>query len=78
MFKAVLFGRVQQEAKTENEMCINRGEPLYTNLCRLKQKVEPEDSKNVVYAVECETCGVHYIERLVSTCVPEIYCLMGL
>ena len=38
-----------------------RGETLYTNLCRLKQKVELEDYKNVVYAVECETCGVQYI-----------------
>ena len=38
-----------------------RGETLYTNMCRLKQKVELEDYKNVVYAVECETCGVQYI-----------------
>ena len=48
-----------------------RGETLYTNLCRLKQKVELEDYKNVVYAVECETCGVQYIGRRVSTFVTE-------
>ena len=34
------------------------------NLCRLKQKVEMEDFKNVVYAVEYETCGVHYIGEM--------------
>ena len=38
-----------------------RGETLYMNLCRLKQKVEMEDCKNMVYALECETCGVQYI-----------------
>ena len=38
-----------------------RGETLYTKLCRLKQRVEPENWKNVVYAIECETCGVHYV-----------------
>ena len=39
----------------------NRGETLYTKLCRLKQRVEPENWKNVVYAIECETCGVHCV-----------------
>ena len=41
------------------------------NLCKLKQKVELEDYKNVVYTVECETCGTHYIGRRVSTFVTE-------
>ena len=38
-----------------------KGETLYTHLCKLKQKVELEDRKNVIYAVECETCGVQYV-----------------
>ena len=48
-----------------------KGEVLYTHLCKLKQKVELEDRKNVMYAVECETCvvqnvgetGQHYCDR---------------
>ena len=38
-----------------------RGETLYTHLCKLKQRVELEDRKNVVYAVECKTCGIPYV-----------------
>ena len=38
-----------------------KGETLYTKLCRLKQTVELEDWKDVVYAIGCETCGVHYM-----------------
>ena len=38
-----------------------RGETIYTNVCKLKQKVELENWKNVVYSVECETCGLNYI-----------------
>ena len=37
------------------------GETIYTNVCKLKQKVELENWKNVVYSVECETCGLNYI-----------------
>ena len=40
-----------------------RGETLYTKLCRLKQRVEPENWKNVVYAIECKTCRVHHVEE---------------
>ena len=38
-----------------------RGETIFTNVCKLKQKIELEDWKNVVYTIECETCGLHYI-----------------
>ena len=38
-----------------------KGETIYTNVCKLKQKKELEERKNVIYAVECETCGLHYI-----------------
>ena len=38
-----------------------RGETIYTNVCKLKQKKELEERKNVIYAVECGTCGLHYI-----------------
>ena len=38
-----------------------KGKTFYTHLCKLKQKVELEDRKNVIYAVECETCGVQYV-----------------
>ena len=38
-----------------------KGETIYTNVCKLKQKKELEERKNVIYAVECGTCGLHYI-----------------
>ena len=38
-----------------------RGVRLYIHLCKLKQRVELEDRKNVVYAVECKTCGIPYV-----------------
>jgi len=38
-----------------------RGETIYTNVCKLKQKVELENWKDVVYSVQCETCGLCYI-----------------
>jgi len=38
-----------------------KGETLYTKLCRLKQKTEMMDQKDVIYAVECDTCGVLYV-----------------
>ena len=40
-----------------------RRETVYTNLCKLKQKVEFEDCKDVIYSVPCETCGVRYIGK---------------
>ena len=36
-------------------------ETIYTNLCKLKQKVEFEDCKDVIYSVPCKKCGVRYI-----------------
>ena len=38
-----------------------RRETIYTNLCKLKQKVKFEDCKDVIYSVPCEKCGVRYI-----------------
>ena len=38
-----------------------KGETLYSNLCKLKQKVDMDYWKDVVYAVRCGTCGVCYI-----------------
>ena len=40
-----------------------RRETIYTNLCKLKQKVDFEDPdcKDVIYSVPCEKCGVRYI-----------------
>ena len=38
-----------------------QGETLYTHLCKLKQRVELEDRKNVICAVECKTCGIQYV-----------------
>jgi hypothetical protein len=36
-------------------------ETLYSNLCKLKQRTEREEIKNVVYSVPCGDCGVRYI-----------------
>ena len=35
-----------------------RRETIYTNLCKLKQKVEFEGCKDVIYSVPCKKCGV--------------------
>ena len=45
-----------------------KGETLYTHLCKLKQTVELENRKNVIYAVECETCGVQYVGETQHCC----------
>ena len=37
------------------------GESLYSNLCKLKQRTEREECKNVVYSVPCGDCGIRYI-----------------
>ena len=37
------------------------GETLYSNLCKLKQRTEREECKNVVYSVPCGDCGIRYI-----------------
>ena len=42
------------------------GETLYSNLCKLKQRREWEECKDVVYSVPCGDCGVHYIGELGS------------
>ena len=36
-------------------------ETLYTQLCKLKQKVNFEDCKDVVYSVPCVKCGLRYM-----------------
>ena len=38
-----------------------KGETLYSKLCKIKHRSDPEKRKNVVYAIECETCGDHFI-----------------
>ena len=38
-----------------------KGETLYSNLCKLKQKGDKEDNKDLVYSVPCGTCGVRYV-----------------
>ena len=47
------------------------GETLYNKLCRLKQTVELEDWKDVVYAIGCDTCGVHYVGQPASITMTE-------
>ena len=37
-----------------------KGETTYTNVCKLKQRKDSEEIKNVIYAVECGKCGLHY------------------
>ena len=34
---------------------------MYTNLCKLKQKVNFVDQKDVIYAVPCKECKVRYV-----------------
>ena len=36
------------------------GETIYSNVCRLKQRVDVDERKTVVYAVPCGDCGIHY------------------
>ena len=38
-----------------------KGKTIYTNVCKLKQRKESEETENVKYSVECGTCGLHYI-----------------
>ena len=38
-----------------------REETMYTNLCKLKQKVKFEDQKDVIYSVPCTDCKVRYV-----------------
>ena len=37
------------------------GETVYSNLCKLKQKKEWEESKDLECSVPCGDCGVRYI-----------------
>ena len=37
-----------------------REETLYTNLCKLKQKADFVESKDVIYSIPCKECGVRY------------------
>ena len=39
---------------------LRREETLYTNLCKLKQKVDFEECKNVIYSIPCKECEVSY------------------
>ena len=36
-------------------------ETLYTQLCKLKQKVNFEDCKDMVYSAPCVKCGLRYL-----------------
>ena len=38
-----------------------RRETLYTNLCKMKTKVDFDDCKDVVYSIPCRECGLRYI-----------------
>jgi len=38
-----------------------RRETLYTNLCKLKTKMDFNDCKDVVYSIPCKECGLRYI-----------------
>jgi len=38
-----------------------KGETLYSHLCKLKQKKEKDESKDVVYSIPCDTCRVRYV-----------------
>ena len=38
-----------------------KGETLYLNLCKLKQKRDKEDRKDLVYSIPCGTCSVRYV-----------------
>ena len=37
------------------------GETIYSNVCKLKQKGEMQECKDVVYSVPCGECGVRYV-----------------
>ena len=37
------------------------GETIYSNLCKLKQKGDMQECKDVVYSVPCGECGVRYV-----------------
>ena len=38
-----------------------KGETLYSHVCKLKQKKEKDEHKDVIYSVPCGTCGVRYV-----------------
>ena len=38
-----------------------KGETLCSHLCKLKQKKEKDESKDVVYSIPCDTCRVRYV-----------------
>ena len=37
------------------------GDTIYSHLCKLKEKSERQECKDVVYSVPCGECGVRYI-----------------
>ena len=39
----------------------SKEETLYSNLCKLKQKGDMEDRKDLVYLVPCGACRVRYV-----------------
>ena len=38
-----------------------RRETLYTNLCKLKSKVDFNDCKDVVYSIPCKECQLRHV-----------------
>ena len=36
---------------------------IFTHRCKVKQKVEFEDRKDVIYSVPCKKCGVRYVGK---------------
>ena len=42
---------------------LKKGKTIYTNVCKLKQKKELKERKNVINAVECGMCGLHCIGK---------------
>ena len=48
-----------------------KGETLYSHLCKLKQKKEKDESKDVVYSIPCDTSRVRYVGRLANISVIE-------
>ena len=48
--------------KFSNGFVPKKEETLYSKLCKLKHRNDPEkQKKNVVHTIECETWGVHYV-----------------
>ena len=40
-----------------------KGETLYSHLCKLKQKKEKDENKDVVYSIPCDTYRVRYVGK---------------